>query len=121
MDTINAAYAESKDALIGGKIDTENYLANVATIRMDMLDIKHFLESAIEETSQTLAAVRVLARNRPLMGYLLRRLTGHKYGKTFSSKRSAEVATLRAEVESTKRESRDRINKVLSGGNKKDS
>lgn len=116
MDTINAAYAESKDALIGGKIDPENYLANVARIHRDLLDIKRFLSSSIEETTQALAAVRVLARNRPLMGYLLRRLAGHKYGKTFNSKRSAEVATLRTELENTKRESRDRINKVLSGG-----
>lgn len=121
MDTINAAYAESKDALIGGKIDQANYMANVARIHKDMLDIKNFLASSIEETTQSLGAVRVLARNRPLMGYLLRRLAGHKYSNTFNSKRSAEVATLRAEVESTKRESRDRINKVLSGGNKPDS
>jgi hypothetical protein len=115
MDTINDAYAESKDALIGGKIDPANYLANVTRIHKDLLDIKRFLSSAIEETTQALAAVRVLARNRPLMGYLLRRLAGHKYGKSFSSKRTAEVATLRAELENTKSESQERINKVLGG------
>ena len=115
MDTINDAYAESKDALIGGKIDPENYLANVTRIHKDLLDIKRFISSSIEETTQALAAVRVLARKRPLMGYLLRRLAGHKYDKTFSSKRAAEIATIRTELENTKRESQDRISKVLGG------
>jgi hypothetical protein len=114
-DTINGAYAETKDALLGGKIDPENYLANVARILKDLLDFKRFISSCIEEITQTLAAVRVLARRRPLMGYLLRRLAGHKYGKTFNSARAAEVATLRTELENTKRESQNRINRVLGG------
>lgn len=115
MDTINSAYAEAKDALISGKIDSENYLANVTRIHRDLLDIKRFISSSVEETTQALAAIRVLARRRPLMGYLLRRLAGHKYGKTFSSKRAAELATLRAEIENIKRESQDRVNNVLGG------
>lgn len=115
MDTLNGAYAESKEAMIGGKISQENYLINVERLHKDLLDIKRFISSSIEETTQALAAVRVLARRRPLMGYLLRRLAGHKYGKKFSSKRAAEIATLRAEIEKIKRESQDRINNVLGG------
>lgn len=115
MDTINGAYAESKVLLIDGKIDSENYLANVTRIYKDLLDIKRFISNYNEETIQALAAVRVLARKRPMMGYLLRRLAGHKYGKTFSSKRSVEIAMLHSELENTKREGRDRIDKVLGG------
>lgn len=116
MDTLNGAYAESKEAMIGGNISQENYLKNVDRIHKDLCDIKCFVLSSIEEATQALAAVRVLARRRPLMGYLLRRLAGHKYGKTFSSKKAAEIAVLRAEIENTKRESQDRINKVLDSG-----
>ena len=105
MDTINGAYAESKDALFSGRSDRDNYLACVTRIHTDLLDMKRFLSSSIEETTLALAAVRVLARNRPLMGYFLRRLAGHKYGKAFNVKRSEEVSKLRNELECTKSES----------------
>lgn len=113
MDTINDAYAESKDAMIGGRIDPDNYLTNVKRIHKDLLDIKRFLSNSIEETIQALAAVRVLAKKRPLMGYLLRRIAGHKYGKAFSAKRSEEILKLRNELETVKSESQQRINEVL--------
>lgn len=80
-----------------------------------MLDLKSFLAGSIEETTQALAAVRVLAKKRPLIGHLLRRLAGHKYGKTFEEKRAAETAMLRAELENTKSESQKRIDEVLGG------
>ena len=113
MDTINGAYAESKDAMISGRIDRDNYLTNVGKIHTGLLDIKRFLSDSIEETTQALAAVRVLAKKRPLMGYVLRRIAGHKYGKTFSAKRSEEILKIRNELETVKSESQERINKVL--------
>lgn len=113
MDTINGAYAESKDAMIGRRIEPENYLTNVKRIHKDLLDTKRFLSNSIEETTQALAAVRILAKKSPLMGYLLRRIAGHKYGKTFSVKRSEEVLKLRNELETVKSESQQRIDEVL--------
>ncbi|HFD31682.1 MAG TPA: hypothetical protein ENJ28_03055 [Gammaproteobacteria bacterium] len=117
MDTINDAYAESKDALIGGRIDPENYMANAKRIHTDLLDIKRFLMDSIEETTKSLAAVRVLARKRPLLGYLLRRIAGHKYGPTFNAKRSEEIVKLRHEMETVKSEGQERINEVLARKN----
>jgi hypothetical protein len=113
MDTINGAYTETKDALIGGRIQPANYLANIKRIHTDSLDIKRFLLSHIEETTQALASVRVLANNQPLMGYFLRRLPGRKYGKSFNKKRSKELIKLRNEQLQTRMESQSRINKVL--------
>lgn len=117
LDTINSAYAETKDALIGRRIATDNYMLNVKRIYMDLLDIKRFLLSSLEDATQALAAVRVLAKNRPLMGYLLRRISGHKYGKTFSAKRHEELLKLRVEIEKIKIEDLDRINNILAGRN----
>lgn len=113
MDTINGAYVESKDALIGEKITSDNYLINVKRIHESLLDIKRFLSGSIEETIQALAAVRVLAKKRPLMGYLLRSIAGHKYGKAFNAKRTEEILMLRDELRETKSEGQEKINKVL--------
>lgn len=114
MDTLNGAYVESKDALFGGIIEPDNYMANVKRIHGDLLDIKRFLSSSIEETTQALAAVRILAKKRPLMGYVLRRLAGHKYGTSFNKKRINEVNKLREEIEEVKLKGQERINDILS-------
>lgn len=113
MDTINGAYAETKDALISERINPANYMANVERIHTDILNIKRFLSTSIEETTQALAAIRVLEESRPLLGYLLRKIAGHKYGKSFSARRSKELLKLRGEIEKIKGESQERINKVL--------
>lgn len=118
MITINDAYAESKDAMISERIDADNYLANASRIYNDLQDIKKFLSSSIEETIQALAAIRVLAKKRPLMGYLLRRIAGHKYGKTFGDKRAEETSILRNELEEEKSKGQERINEVLAKGDK---
>jgi hypothetical protein len=116
METLNVAYVEAKDALIGGKIDPPNYLANVIRIRTDILNIKSFALQSIEETIQALAAVRVLAKRRPLVGHLLRIVAGRKYDKGFSEKRIAELGLLRTEINSSKREGQKRIDKVMGDG-----
>lgn len=121
MDTLNTAYSESKDALISKRIDSENYLENMARIHEDMINLKLFLEHSIEDTIQALAAVRVLAKNRPLIGYLLRTLAGRKYDKTFDHKKLTEVAMLRTEIDRTKSESQKRIDEILGGNIRKGS
>lgn len=113
MDTMNDAYVEIKDALMNNRIDQDNYLDNVKKIHKQLLTIKKFLKSSIEETIQALAAVRVLSKKRPLIGYLLRIISGYKYGKTFDTKRTEEIGILRNELETTVGESQDRINTVL--------
>lgn len=113
MCTINDAYTESKDAMISGRIDADNYLANASRIHKDLLDIKKFLSSSIEETTQALAAVRILAKKRPLMGDLLRRIAGYKYGKTFEDKRAKEILKIRNELEAEMSKGQERINGVL--------
>lgn len=113
IDTINSAYIESKEALISKNIDTENYLANLKNIHKNLIDIKRFLSSYIEETTQALASVRVLAKHRPLMGSILRRLPGNKYGNSFNALRSKEIIKLRNEMETIKNDSQVKINKTL--------
>jgi hypothetical protein len=116
METMNGAYTESKDALICGKIDVGNYMTNVTRIHGTLIQLKGFLEEAIEETIETLAAIRVLAKNRPVIGYLLHRLPGRRYDARFEKKRIEEETKLRSEIEEIKRESKSRIDKVLAGG-----
>ncbi len=113
MDTINCAYIESKEALISKNIDAENYLTNLENVHKNLLDIKQFLLSYIEETVQALASVRVLAKQRPLIGSILRKLPGNKYGSNFNTLRSEELIKLRKEMETTKNDSQVKINKAL--------
>ncbi|WP_157354275.1 hypothetical protein [Aromatoleum toluclasticum] len=113
METINGAYSESKEALISERIDIENYMANVTRIRNDLLVIKKFLASAIEETVRSLGAIRILAKKRPLIGYALLRLAGHKYSECFEDKRLEEVKRLSEEMESIKAESKKQIDKAI--------
>jgi len=113
METINGAYAESKEALISERIDIENYMTNVTRIRDDLLVMKKFLENAMEETVQSLAAIRILAKKRPLISYALLRLAGHKYSECFEDKRIDEVRQLKAEMEQIRAVSKKRIDKVV--------
>ena len=112
-ETINGAYLEAKDALISGKIDPENYLRNLERIRGDLIDIKNFISSYIRETKEGLSAVRVLAKKRPLMGYVLRRIAGHKYGRNFEALRSKELEKLQKEMEEIGEASSSKIESVL--------
>jgi len=120
MDTINGAYTETKDALISGKIDPNNYLENLKMIHKDLGKLKSFINSNVSETTESLAAIRVLGRRSPLLGYLLRKLPGHKYSKDFEIKRSKELLDLHNEIKNTKEQGQDRIDNVLRG-NKKNS
>ena len=112
-ETLNGAYAEAKDALISGKIDPENYLNNMQRIHSDLLDIKNFISSYITESAEALSAIRVLAKKRPLMGYVLRRIAGHKYGGSFENKRQKELSKLQEEMEQIRKESSNKIERVL--------
>jgi hypothetical protein len=116
METINGAYKESKDALISKTIDAENYIENLTRIHKNLLEIKKFFLDSISETARALSAVRVLAKNRPLIGYLLKRLPSYKYGRKFKAKRENELKTLRREMNEIKKDSKSRIDAILEGG-----
>ncbi len=113
IETINAAYKESKDALISKTISPENYIENLTRIHKNMLDIKKFFTSSIGETAQALSAVRVLAKNRPLMVTMLRRLPSYNYGRQFEGKRADELKTLHHEMDEVKKASQERIDATL--------
>lgn len=112
-ETINGAYLEAKDALISGKIEPENYLRNLERIRDDLVDIKNFISSYIKETTVALSAVRVLAKKRPVMGYVLRRIAGHKYGRNFEALRTIELEKIQAEMKEISEASSRKIESVL--------
>lgn len=113
IETINAAYKESKDALISKTISPENYIENLSRIRKDILHIKRFFTSSIDETAQALSAVRVLAKNRPLIVYILRSLPSYNYGRQFEGKRADELKTLHHEMDEVKKASQERIDATL--------
>jgi len=113
METVNGAYVESKDALLRKDIDPNNYMTNVNFIRGTLLDIRKFLDGSISECMDTLAAVRVLTKNRPLISALMRKLPGYKYGPKFVSERDSEKSKLKEEMKSIKKTGQERINKIL--------
>lgn len=117
MNTINSVYVESKDALLGGNIDKDNYQHNLSNVNTQLLDIKKFLITNIDETKSALSAVRVLARKRPLMGYVLRVLAGHKYGNKFEALRETEISKLNAEIHHGQEKGKERIDKVMNMNN----
>ena len=113
MDTINGAYLESKDAFLSGKISLDSYLVNLKGIHDNLLHIKKFHLSSTKDITRALAAARVLAKKRPLMGYLLRSTAGYKYGCCFSVQREEELLKLQEEISKVKKESKDKIDTVL--------
>jgi len=117
METINGAYKESKEALISKSIDAENYIENLTRIRENLLHIKNFFNASIYETAQVLSAVRVLAKNRPLIGYLLKRIPSYKYSRKFNDQRENELKTLLHEMDEIKKNSKSRIDAILNGEN----
>ncbi len=113
LNTVNDVYVESKDALLGGNIDKENYQHNLSNVRTQLQDMKKFIVTNIEETKSALAAVRLLARKRPLMGYVLRLLASHKYGNKFEAQRATEMNKLNAEIHHGQSKGTERIEKVM--------
>lgn len=113
METMNGAYKEAKDALISKAIDPENYIENLTRIHKTLLDIKKFLHDSLSETTQALSAVRVMAKNRPLIGYLLKKLPSYKYGRRFKIERENERKKILQEIDKTKKESKSRIDTIL--------
>ena len=116
-ETTNGAYLEAKDALLSEKIESDNYLKNLQKIHENLIDLKRFLKSYMEETTVAVSAVRVLAKKRPLMGYILRRVTGHKYGSGFENNRLKELHNIREEIKKTKELSAKKIDNVLNERN----
>jgi len=113
METINGAYKESKDALISKVIVPENYIENLTRIHKSILEIREFIKASISETTQALAAIRVLAKNRTLIGYLLKRLPSYKYGPTFKVKCENELKKILQEMDEIKKASRSKIDAIL--------
>ena len=120
METLNGAYLESKDALLRKDIDPENYMVNVKQIRKNLLELKKFIQTQINECLGSLSSVRVLARNRPLIGSLIRLMPGYKYNSRFESEKDLEIKKLKQEIEAAKKRGQERIDGVLNG-NKKNS
>jgi hypothetical protein len=116
INTVNSVYVESKDALLGGNIDKENYQQNLINVKSQLLDMKKFYVTNIDETKSALSAVRILARKRPLMSYVLRVLAGHKYGNKFEVLREAEINKLNAEISHGQEKGKERINNVMNMG-----
>lgn len=117
MNTVNSVYVESKDALLGGKIDKNNYQHNLTNVKIQLQDIKKFLITNIDETKRALSALRVLARKRPLMNYVLRIFAGHKYGNHFEVLREAEMSKLSAEIHDGQTKGKERIDKIMNTEN----
>lgn len=111
-ETLNNAYAEIKNAMMSERITTDEYLRNLSKIRHDLQDMKSFLKASLAETKQSLSAVRILAKKPPLMVYLLKRIAGQKYRKSFPEERGLELSKLNEEIENTKKKGRDRINEI---------
>jgi len=117
MNTINSVYEESKDALLNRNIDKDNYQDNLYKVTTQLQDMKNFLVTNIEEAISALSAVRVLARNRPLISYVLRALAIHKYGNKFEALRSAEIVKLNAEIHHGQEKDKERVDKVMNTKN----
>jgi hypothetical protein len=115
IETINGAYKESKDLLISKTIDPENYKENLSRIHESLLNVKKFFLASITETLQALSAIRVLAKNQPLIGYLIKRLPSYKYGRTFKAKRENELKILIQELNQIKKDGKSRIDTILEG------
>jgi hypothetical protein len=113
IETINGAYKESKDLLISKTIDPANYKENLSRIRENLLKIKKFFFASISETQQAQSAIRVLAKNRPLMGYLMKRLPSHKYGRRFEAKRKNELKIMLREMDEIKKEGKSKIDAIF--------
>jgi hypothetical protein len=118
METINGAYKESKDALISKAIVPENYIENLSGIHKNILEIRKFIKSSITEITEALAAIRVLAKDRPLIGYLLQRLPSYKYGRIFKAKRENELRILCQEMNEIKKDSKSKIDTILEDSKK---
>lgn len=110
--TINNSYTESKDALINEKISVNNYLENIRRMYIHLIEIKSFLNSYNEETVKSLAAIRVLAKKRPVISYIFKILPGYKYNKNFESKRNIEMSKLMGEIKKTQMESKEKIDDI---------
>ena len=117
METLNSSYEESKNALISKNIGPSNYKFNIQNTRKDLIEIKKFVQSQINECTDTLSSVRVLAKNRPLIGSLIRIMPGYKYNSNFEADRQLEKEKLLKEMGSIKRQGRERINDILNKRN----
>ena len=113
MDTTNDAYQESKNALIAKNITPQNYLDNVANLYSNLLTIKKFLKDAMNETTIVFAAIRILAKQKPLISYIFPLVSGPSLDKSFNVKRDKERNALLEEIKTTKQKSSDRINETL--------
>lgn len=113
MDAANVAYAESKQALISKGMEPEEFRANTARFRQRLLEIQLFLKHELDRTINVSAAVRVLAKRRTLLGYLLHMLPGRRYPRNFASQRASEEAKLRGEIEEVRRNSRAEIDAIV--------
>lgn len=113
INTINSIYVESKDALLGGNIDESNYQHNLSNVNAQLLNMKKFFVTNIEETKNVLSAVRVLGRKRPLMNYVLKALAGHEYGNKFELLRKSELDNLNAEIQHGREKGKERIAEIM--------
>lgn len=118
-ETLNDTYLESKDAMISKKIDVENYMSNIQVLYGDLADIKKIINSYINEATEALSAIRVLAKKKPIMGYVVQKIAGHKYSHNFKKKRSEELSKLQKELRESKDTSSQKIQSVLNNENNK--
>lgn len=113
MENMAKTYELTQAAFLEGKINEKNYYRNVARLLDGYDTLEKFLNASAKDTDNVIAAVRLLANDRPVLASIMRLTTRARYGKSFRGRRNKEIGVLQKEKKEILEDSTKRIREIL--------
>lgn len=116
METINYAYGDVKNALIAGRMTTDNYMRNLENVQSNLAELRQHIAATMEEVKANIAAGRVFLRKVKWLAPILRWVVRRKDSVWFETRFERELKRLDTEIEQVKKESRERLERIKTKG-----
>lgn len=117
IERLNQFYSEFRGALFQKNIEKETYRHNFETYVLKQNELKNFIVDLKNDSIRLLAIVRIITnKSMPIFDRCYQFFYKKKYQKDFNEKVNEETAIIRNELEDSKKQSLDEINRAL--GNK---
>lgn len=112
LKAIRSTHQDIAARRLGGEIGEDNYRAEIERNLKHLSSFQGYLEDLEAETRKTLAGVRVLSEDVPIIQALLRRVLGRTFPSDFAERRRKELSKLTSEIEQSLERSGARIERA---------
>jgi hypothetical protein len=116
IGSFNSAYNQIKTSFLDKQANDATYVHNVIGMKDTAILFKGFFDELLNNTKVLVAKIRLLHKDMPFVSRIILLTFKKNYPKGFLEKVENELSKLNSEIEQVGKESKDRIDRVISKG-----